>query len=290
MKPKITVIVPAYNAEKTIEKTLASLKNQSFKDFDVIIVDDSSTDNTINVAKRFFKKVIKNKGRKGPAGARNTGIKEAKTEKLAFIDSDCFADKDWIKNIYKELEKEDAVMGNVKIPKSNYIGNSISLLGFPGGGNLGFEKVWKVKNGYTDHITSCNFGIKKSIFKKYGFFDDTFPYAGSEDPEFSIKIFKQGVKIKYAEKPLVYHLPRDSLSSFIKWQITRGKGNFHFKRKVGKVGDLIRLRMWYAMNVVFYNFFRKEIFLIVTLLFLSFMLQQYGYIIEKTNYENKLKY
>lgn len=289
MKPKITIIIPAYNAEKTIEKTLASLKNQSLKDFEVIIVDDSSTDNTIDTAKRFFRNVIKNKGRKGPAGARNTGIKEAKTEKLAFIDSDCFADKDWIKNIYKELEKEDVVMGIVKIPESNYIGNSISLLGFPGGGNLGFEKVWKVRNGYTDHITSCNFGIKKSIFIKYGFFDDTFPYAGSEDPEFSIKIFKQGVKIKYSKKPLVYHMPRDSLTSFIKWQITRGKGNFHFKRKVGKVWDLIRLRMWYSVNVILYNFFKKEIFLIAPLLFLSFILQQYGYIIEKINYKNKLK-
>ena len=281
MMPKISVIVPAYNAEKTIVKTMESLKNQSFKDFEVIIVNDHSIDDTMKVAEKYYKNVFKNEGKKGPAGARNTGIKKAKSENLAFIDADCFADKDWLKNLYEELKNEEVVMGNVKIPESNYLGNSISLLGFPAGANLGFEKVWRVKNGYTDHITSCNFGIKKSVFIKNGLFDDSFPYAGGEDPEFSIRIFKNGVKIKYSAEPLVYHVPRDSLASFIRWQITRGRGNFHFKKKFKNVNEFIKLRIWYAKNVIAYNLFKKEIFLIIPLLFLSFILQQYGYIIEK---------
>jgi len=276
---KISVIIPAYNAEHSISKTLASLKNQTFKDFELIIIDDNSPDKTVEIAKKYTKNIITHKTNTGPAVSRNHGIKKAKADIIAFIDSDCIASKNWLENINKEMKKEDVIMGKVTIPPSTTLGNAISALGFPAGANLGFEKVWRVsKAGYTDHISSCNFAIKKSIFKKYGCFDESFPLAGAEDSELSYRLTKNKVKIKYAPSVHVFHEPRKSLKSFVKWQIIRGRSNYHFKQKIGSIGGFIKLRAWYAKNVLKKHWYNP---LVIFLLFLSFYLQQRGYFKEK---------
>ena len=281
MEPKISVVLPAYNAQATIKKTLDSLKQQTFQDYELIVIDDCSKDKTYEIAKNYTKNILRNKKNLGPAASRNFGIKKANSQIIAFIDADCIATKDWLKNIYKYFTKgEQVIMGNIKIPKSTYVGDCISALGFPGGGSIGFEKIWKVKNGYTDHITSCNFAAKKYIFEKYGYFDETFPLPGGEDPELSYRWVKQGIKIRYAPDVIVYHKPRTKLIEFIKWQIARGRTNYHFKKKVGKVNSFIKLRLWSSLNVLKASIFTSRILLVPALLCLSFFLQQYGYFIE----------
>lgn len=92
--PKVSVVIPTYNSESFICNTLASVISQTFRDFELIISDDGSTDKTVEVAERFLKercqvpwKVIKNSHR-GPGAARNAGIKSALGEWIAFLDSD----------------------------------------------------------------------------------------------------------------------------------------------------------------------------------------------------------
>ena len=291
MSPKISVIIPVYNYAKHLKKTLNSIKNQSFKDFEIIVVDDCSTDDSLKVAKEFTKKVYVNKKNSGPAKTRNEGIKNAKGEIIAFTDSDCIASKDWLKNIVKEfqIKNTQVVMGNTKIPKSTFMGDSISALGFPGGANAGFENMWKVdKNGYTDHITSCNFAVKKEIFEKYGVFDESFPLAGGEDPELSHRWNNNGVLIRYCKNVLINHEPRTSFKSFSKWMIYRGRSNYYFKKKVGKVGGFIKLRMWSSWNITKKFMFTFNIILIIPLIFLSFVFQQWGYLIESKKEGKKI--
>lgn len=283
MKSSISVIIPVYNQSRTLKNTLESIKNQTFRDYEIILVDDASTDNSYQIAKRYTKNIIKNKTNQGPSITRNKGIKAAKADIIAFIDSDCIADKNWLENIYKIFQEESTniIMGQVKIPKSTFLGDSISALGFPAGGNLGFEKVWRVKNKFTDHISSCNMASRKKVFEKYGMFDETFPLAGGEDSELSIRLARKGILTKYTPEALVYHEPRKSLKSFINWQIYRGRSNYHFQKRVGKVRNFIKLRLWYAKNVLTSNLFDLKIILILPLLTLSFILQQYGYIKER---------
>jgi len=278
---KLSVIVPAYNEEKIIDKILSSLKKQTVKDFELIVVDDCSSDNTFKIAKKYAK-VVKTNKNSGPAIATNLGIKKASGEIIAFTDADCIAAEDWVENILKESSKNpDAgvIAGDTKIPKSNFIGDSISAMGFPGGGSIGFDKMWKVtKKGYTDHVTSCNMAVRRSVFNKIGLLDEDFPVPGGEDAEFSVRLNKKGAKIKYCPNVVIYHEPRNNFSSFLKWQITRGEGNYYFHKKVGGVGSFIMLRLWSTKNIIKKFIFKKEIFLIVPLLFLSFILQQFGYI------------
>lgn len=285
MKPAVSVVIPAYNDAKRLRQTLRSLQNQSFKDFETIVVDDCSADDSFLVAKHAGVKALRQKRNGGPAKARNRGIYEAQGSIIAFTDSDAVVTNDWIERIVEHFRKSPKVgvlMGNTKIKPAGYIGDSISELGFPGGANAGFENMWRVdERGFTDHITSCNFAARKAVFDRYGCFDESFPLAGGEDPELSYRLVKNGVKIKYCPDILVYHDARTSLWSFWKWNVYRGRSNHHFKQRVKRIGGFIRLRLWSTKNILRKNLFNLKLPMIFFLLVLSFIGQQYGYWIER---------
>ena len=96
---KISVVIPAYNDSRKLERLLVSLKKQTFKDFEIIVVDDASADNTYDVAKKYANKVIRNNRNQGPAITRNIGIKNSDSSIIAFTDSDCEASLNWLENI-----------------------------------------------------------------------------------------------------------------------------------------------------------------------------------------------
>jgi len=111
--PKISVISPTYNRAHLITRAVHSVLNQTYQDFEYIVVDDASTDNTEEVIKGFKDeriKYIKHEKNRGPSAARNTGIKAAKGEYIGFLDSD----DEWLpeqaeKQVSKFLESPDNV-------------------------------------------------------------------------------------------------------------------------------------------------------------------------------------
>lgn len=106
-KPRFSIIIPAYNVENYIEKAINSVKSQTFKNFEIIIVEDCSTDNTKEVIKKYKKEatIIYHKKNKCLGGARNSGIKVARGEYIVFLDSD-----DYLNN-NEVLEKLDKLIG-----------------------------------------------------------------------------------------------------------------------------------------------------------------------------------
>lgn len=98
--PKFSIIVPIYNVEAYLEKCLASIKNQTYKDYEVILVNDGTKDNSMEIAKKYPFKIINQKNQ-GLSMARNTGVKEATGEYIIFLDSDDYIEKD----LLKELDK-----------------------------------------------------------------------------------------------------------------------------------------------------------------------------------------
>ncbi|MBQ3469157.1 MAG: glycosyltransferase family 2 protein [Bacilli bacterium] len=112
-KEKISIIIPAYNSEKYIEETLKSIINQTYKNIEIIVIDDGSTDNT----KKVIEKVKKNSAipiqyhyqkNAGQSAARNKGVELVKSKYLSFIDSDDILKKDCIEKLYKAITKEKA--------------------------------------------------------------------------------------------------------------------------------------------------------------------------------------
>lgn len=110
--PAISLVMPVYNVENFLSKALTSVENQTFKDFEMIIVDDGSSDKSYEIAEEFC---IKNPNFKlikqensGPAAARNTGVMHCKGEYIAFMDSDDYLEKNFLEELYKLAKKTGA--------------------------------------------------------------------------------------------------------------------------------------------------------------------------------------
>lgn len=283
--PAFSVVIPLYNDKSRILALLGSLGDQSCRDFEAILVDDNSTDGSFELAKNYKAgyglKIFRTKKNSGPAIARNQGIKNAKGKIILFTDSDCILPPDWIQSYSKLLDShKDVLTGRVEMLPSNILGDSMSALGFPAGGSLGFDKMWKVgQDGSTVQIVTCNCAVRKKVFDEIGLFDETFPLPFGEDTEMSQRMLKRGYKIYYT--PLVYikHPPRSDLKSFARWSFRRGRGVYHLKRKVPLEG-FVKLRFWSMKNVLS-NAFKTYKAPVIIILFLMYnIIQQSGYVTE----------
>lgn len=107
--PKFSIIVPVYNVENYIRECLESIKNQTYKDYEVIIVNDGTKDNSIEIAKEYPFKIINQKNQ-GLSVARNTGVKHAKGEYILFLDADDYLEKDTLKEIEKVLDNNPDIV------------------------------------------------------------------------------------------------------------------------------------------------------------------------------------
>ena len=119
----VSVIIPAYNAEKTLPNCLDALLNQSTKPNEIIVVDDGSKDETKTVAESYsLVKVIAQKNQ-GPAKARNAGARAAKSEIIIFLDSDCVPEKNWVQEMLVPLadEKVAGVQGAYKSKQTSLV-------------------------------------------------------------------------------------------------------------------------------------------------------------------------
>jgi len=281
---KLSVIVPAYNAASHISGLLESFSKQSLVDFEPIFIDDCSTDNTAKTIEAYGCRLIQLDKNHGPAHCRNLGAREAGGDVLVFTDSDCRPEPDWLDKIreYFSQDDVDAIMGRLELLPSSYIGNSISALGFPAGGAIGFEKIWRVdKNGCTKSLSSCNCAIRRNIFWETGGFDETFPYAGGEDSLLAYKLDELNYKIKFCPDVVVYHEARNSLSEFLKWQFKRGISSFIFAKRIKNRNNFISLRMWSTKNIMV-RYFRDHKFpMILFLICLSFTAQLTGFFFAK---------
>lgn len=158
---RLSVVIPVYNEEKYIERCLISLKNQTEKPDEVIVVDNNCTDKTVEIVKKYKVKIIKEKNQ-GMVHARNKGFNSARYDIIARCDADSVLSTDWIARIKKNFQKEhvDALSCPIffydlpikKLPYANFFLDLYSLIR-PGeemliGPNMALtKKVWnKVKN------------------------------------------------------------------------------------------------------------------------------------------------
>ncbi len=205
----ISIIIPSYNSEKTIKDLLKSLLNQDYKGKYEIIVVDSSNDRTPEILSRFPVKVIRQKP-KGPGAARNLGVKKAKGNIVVFIDSDCIAPRNWLRNLLKPFSDKSvvAVSGTYRTR------NKDSIIARFAGYEIE-DRHEKMKDMETiDWVGSFNCAYRKDIFMKFGGFRSKF--IQSEDGELSYRISEAGHKIKFNSSAYVYHYHPDSLFKFLK--------------------------------------------------------------------------
>jgi glycosyltransferase involved in cell wall biosynthesis len=284
---KITVIVPVRNGERCLALALESLRSQTYSDFELLVVDNASTDRSGEIAQQYATRVIR-EDEPGLANARNAGIAAATGDVLAFTDADCRADDRWVEHVVRFFEghpAESVVTGETCIPEAGLLGDAISALGFPGGGHVGFARMWRVdERGYTTKFTGCNFAIRKEVFEKVGLFHPRLKSA-NDDSEMAYRLVQSGCRVRFLPYLVIYHEPRCDLRTFARWHFSRGRSNYHFKSLVDDVGPFVRLRLWSTMNILTAYWPDFKIILIVPLLALSFLLQQAGFLYERAKFD-----
>jgi len=247
----VSVIIPTYNEEGAIDACLESLSKQTFKDLEVIVVDDGSTDETLFKIKgvRLFKQE-----HKGPGAARNLGAKEAKGEIFVFVDADMTFEPDFIEKLVEPI-----LSGKTKgtFSKEEYVSNWDNIWARCWSINEGWEERRRHSKRYPDKQKVFR-AILKSEFEKAGGFDETRGY--NDDWSLSEKL---GYKADVVPDAVFYHKNPDTLGEVFeqaKWVAKR-------KYKLGIFGIIYNLLVYSFPDSIWVGFwkslFKKEPLFIV---------------------------
>jgi glycosyltransferase involved in cell wall biosynthesis len=228
---KISIIIPVFNEADVINECLTSLSKQSERDFEVIMVDDGSTDGTLAILKN-LKKTIPNfrfvkQNHLGAGAARNLGVKFAKGDILIFVDADMTFNEYFISNLVKPIEK-----GIVKgtFSKEEYVSNWENILARCWNINEGWEPKKRHPKGYPNHQPVFR-AILKSEFNKVGGF-----IPGGYDDDWSLSK-KLGYEASEAPGAIFYHKNPSSISEVYKHAKWVGKRKYKF----GIIGEILAL-------------------------------------------------
>lgn len=288
----VSVIIPVHNGAATLKTCLEAVFHSNYSEFEVILVDDASSDSSIDIAKEFPCKIIRMEKQGGPSVARNLGVAQAKGDILFFTDADVAVLKDTIKlGVFRLTSRPDleAVIGSytAETPVSNFVSRYKNYLHH----YTHQHSVGEVSTFFT----ACGV-IRKSIFDKLYGFDESITTTALEDVDLGYRIIKLGYKVlldgtlqvthlkKYSQKSLLHSdllgraIPYTKLMlkhRLFKGELSTGLNNvlsvfiifklllltvwmFHSKTKVPKGLSLISCVFLLYLNRGFYTFLHAK--------------------------------
>lgn len=208
---KISIYISVYNGEKTITKAIKSILNQSMKPSKILVINDGSNDGTLEKLKFFGKKIeIINNKNKGLSYSRNLALKKLKTKYIACIDADVELKKNWIKQMYNRIKKNDVHwIGGKLIEK--FIENKFNLWRSIRIGQQYGEK--DITN--PPFIFGCNNMLNRDVLKKNCYYrnDKKYFMTNGEDTEYSILLRSKGFNLFYLANAVCHHLADDNSKS-----------------------------------------------------------------------------
>ncbi len=211
---KVSIIVPNYQGKEVFPDCIDSLLKQDFSDFEIIFVDDGSTDGSIELAQkkyRFEKKVVivgKQKN-EGYVAACNTGIRHAKGTYISLLNNDTVAPQDWVKTLYDAIGKEKRVVGSVVFEgdfrsrerMKKKMTTTDSLIGF---GNIERPLTRQEKQTGLVRTTAVSmFMVEKAALKGYVFPPEYYMYG--EDNELCLRLQLRGYEVYLNLNSVLYH-------------------------------------------------------------------------------------
>lgn len=234
-KPHVSVVILTFNRAEDLKRCLNSLERQSVRNTEIIVIDNGSTDGTLDLVKEHSVKLVRDLT-KCKGYLRNLGFRKASAKIVAYIDDDAEADPNWIKeitNTFERFEAADAIGGPAittskqlslreraghskflsflaKIYETIILENRLAAVGaifksgaLSVGGSLHFSAKLK-KPFNVDVLTTCNLAVKKSVLKKIGGFDENFIF-NNEDVDLCVRIKNAGFKLLFNPKAVVWH-------------------------------------------------------------------------------------
>ncbi len=223
--PRISVVVCTYNGSKTIADCLDGLRRIRYPNFEVIVVDDGSTDKTAEIVQRYPARLIRTSNR-GLSSARNTGWRAATGEIVAYLDDDAYPDIHWLDYLaWTFLNTNHSAVGGPNIAPSSDGPIAECIAYAPGG-----PTHVLLSDRQAEHIPGCNMAFRKQCLHDVGGFDPQFRVAG-DDVDMCWKLQQAGHTIGFSPAAMVWHHRRRSVRAYLRQQRGYGKAEALLEKK-----------------------------------------------------------
>ncbi|MGE5218278.1 MAG: glycosyltransferase, partial [Chloroflexota bacterium] len=216
--PKVSVVVCVYDGERTLDACLASLQKLNYPNYEVVVVNDGSTDSTRQIAESYDGIHLIHQENKGLSEARNVGIRAATGEIIAFTDADCMADPDWLTHLVARFHSSEfaAVGGpNLTPPDDSFVASCVAV-------SPGAPTHVLLDDEVAEHIPGCNMAFRREALEAIDGFDPVFRAAG-DDVDFCWRLQNKGYKIGFSPAAVVWHFRRNTIRDYLKQQRGYGK-------------------------------------------------------------------
>ncbi len=226
--PLVSVVVCTYNAERTMDACLESLRTMSYPNYEVVVVNDGSTDRTLDItrahrdvyeadpdAPRF---ILVDQPNKGLSVARNVGAEAGRGEIIAYTDSDCVPDPDWLSFlVYRFVRSGFVAVGgpNFPPPEASLVPAAVAVS--PGG-----PTHVLLDDEVAEHIPGCNMAFTKQALRELNGFEPIFAAAG-DDVDFCWRLQNRGHPVGFSAAATVWHYRRNTVKAYLKQQMGYGK-------------------------------------------------------------------
>lgn len=238
--PRVSVVVASYNGASTLPACLASLSRLNYPDYEILLVDDGSTDRTAEIAaKHPGVRYLRHPANAGLSAARNTGIEAATGKLVAFTDADCRADEDWLYYIVGDLLNSAFVgMGgpNLLPPEDSPV--AAAVMASPGG-----PAHVMLTDRQAEHIPGCNMVFYKWALQEIGGFDPIYRKAG-DDVDVCWRLQQAGHKLGFSPAGMVWHYRRSTVRAYLKQQSGYGEAEALLIRKHPEYFNLLGGGVW----------------------------------------------
>lgn len=218
VETKLSVVVATYNGGRTLRECLESLRQVHYSNYEVIVVDDGSTDNTQEILKSFPEVRVVSQENRGLSVARNVGIEAATGEIVVFTDSDCVVDRDWLYHIAHFMEQNPYLAGmggpNITPMEDRLVHRAVALA-------PGHATHVLLSQEEAEHVPGCNMAFRRDALMQVGLFDPIYRKAG-DDVDIIWRLQDMGHKIGFSTAAFVWHHRRPTMRGYLRQQ--RGYG------------------------------------------------------------------
>ena len=217
--PRVSVVVCAYNAADTLADNLRSLEALTYPDYEIILVNDGSTDRTGEIGRGFSTVRVIDTPNAGLSAARNVGLAEATGEIVAYTDADTRVDRDWLTFLVQPFLTSDVVgSGGPNVVPSDDTPIAQSIARAPGG-----PTHVLLDDRIAEHVPGCNMAFRRDALLAIDGFNPIYLRAG-DDVDVCWRLQARGWKIGFASAALVWHHHRSSVKAYWRQQVGYGEG------------------------------------------------------------------
>ncbi len=215
--PRVSVVVCSLNGGATLDECLRSLIALDYPDYEVIVVDDGSTDDSREILARFPEVRAIHQAHSGLSVARNAGLRYATGALIAYTDSDCVADRNWLIYLVHQLLRSGAaaVGGPNLSPEDGWLATCVAAA-------PGQPTHVLVSDQVAEHIPGCNMAFRREVLEAIKGFDPQFRKAG-DDVDICWRIQHEGLLITFAPGAFVWHHRRQNPRSYLRQQAGYGE-------------------------------------------------------------------